>query len=245
MRVPDVLQRAGRLLHGLVPGGLPKGVHRVVQRAGVLGNPLLADERDGQAVFVVRVVVTVPALDAEPAVVDRAFPAGDADDPVVLDVIGDRATDAAIGTNRVHRPGGLRPLRHQRFLGQGPGRTGRGAFAARHARGRSHGQVEIESDLGEEPFPASADDVVRLEVGAGADAAVAQDAGAVVDVDHLGGNVAAVRPGPRREPRLRHAQALGQDFELAVAGLAVSFARRRVIRHEELDEHPPGVFHPI
>ena len=62
--------------------------------------------------------------------------------------------------------------------------------AAMHSRRRRrwipHGQVRVEHDAGARALAAASDDVVALNVRAGADAAVAQDARAVVDGDDGG-----------------------------------------------------------
>ena len=73
--------------------------------------------------------------------------------------------------------------RVDRLVGEGPGRAGGHALAARHARGLAHRVVEVERDPRRVALAGAADDVVALDVVARPHAAVAQDARVVVDGD--------------------------------------------------------------
>ena len=84
--------------------------------------------------------------------------------------------------------------------------------------------------------PAPADDHVLLDVVAAADAAVAEDARLVIDGDAQRRVVAPARRQPAREPRLRHAGRLRHRLQLAVAAVLLPRARRRMVRHQHLDQ---------
>src|SRR5262245_2042638 len=94
------------------------------------------------------VVPAIAALDAEPRFIARTVAALGVQDLVVVNVIGQRATDAAIGANA----GDSRSLRAwqqgkgQWLVRQGAGRTGGRTFAAGHAGARAHWLVEVEGD---------------------------------------------------------------------------------------------------
>ncbi len=66
-----------------------------------------ADQRLGQPVLMVNVIEPEPALDAEALLVGRSIAPGDVKQPVVLQVIGELAADAAIGADGIDRPVGL------------------------------------------------------------------------------------------------------------------------------------------
>ncbi len=62
---------------------------------GRFGHPVFANQRHGQPVRVVGVVIAKTALDAEPGMIGRPILAADVKDLVVLDVVGELAADAA------------------------------------------------------------------------------------------------------------------------------------------------------
>src|SRR5689334_17925936 len=68
-------------------------------------------------------------------------------------------------------------------MGQGPGRARHHALAARDARRAPHRLVEVEGDPRVVSLPGPADDLVIANIIAAPDAAVAEDAGAVIDGD--------------------------------------------------------------
>src|SRR5207249_769991 len=111
-------------------------------------------------------------------------------DPVVLDVISQLTTDAAIRADRVDCGiGGDEPRAscgHERA-----GRAGLYAFAAGHARALPHRVAQVEHDLGMMAAERIADDVVDLHFAAGAHAARALDAGVEINRN---GRVRQVRP---------------------------------------------------
>ena len=74
------------------------------------------------------------------------------------------------------------------FESDGGGWAGDHAFAALDAGGRAHGIIEIEADAGGGAFAGATEDIVAFDFAAGADAAVAEDAGGVID-DEDGGRV--------------------------------------------------------
>src|SRR6185312_4594237 len=111
---------------------------------------------------------------------------------LAVDVVGQRAANPAVRAhrvNRVKRCAGLDRDVVDRLVGQRAGGAGRHAFTARDAGRLAHRVVEIERDAGGVALAAAADDIVGLDVVAGAHAAVAQDAGVVVDRDHGIGHV--------------------------------------------------------
>src|SRR6202035_5403154 len=161
-------------------------------------HAVLADHRLQQALRIVHVIEAEAALDAEPVLIGRAVLAGDGDDLVVLDLVGELAADATIGADAVDHAVGLALIdvvvvdhgrRHQRA-----GRTGLHAFAAGHAGRVDHRIVEVEHDLLAKTAAGHADDVVDLHCAAGADAQIALDASIQIDRH---GDVAAVRRGRR------------------------------------------------
>src|SRR6185312_7289418 len=105
-----------------------------------------------------------------------------------------RAADPAVGTDAVDGVQLLaRPDRDapDRLVGQRPGGAGLHALAAGHARAGAHRVVQVEGDPGGIALAGAADHVVALDVVARPHAAVAQDAGVVVDVDDGIGRVGA------------------------------------------------------
>src|SRR6185437_7350727 len=122
--------------------------------------------------------------------------------------------------------------RHQR-----PGRAGLHAFAAGDAGRSAHRVVEIEHDLLEMAAAGHADDVVDLDLAAGANAEIALDAGIEVDRHR---NVAAVRL--RHDDRLAPGEAPGLDLlalddlpELAVGIVGVSLIR--LVGEQQFRDH--------
>ena len=108
--------------------------------------------------------------------VRRTITAFDANDGVVLDVIGKLATDTAIRTNAVDRFVGDDGIglfgRRQRA-----GRAGLHTFATGHTGGDAHRIIEIENDFRLRTTERIADHVVHLLFAAGAHAARALNAG--------------------------------------------------------------------
>ena len=104
--VADFLQAGGGAFHRLLPGRLAEmrqRVRRIDQIVGSFGDAVLADHRLHQALRIGDVVEAEAALDAEPVLVGRAVRAGDRDELVVLDLVGELAADAAIRADAVDR----------------------------------------------------------------------------------------------------------------------------------------------
>ena len=154
---------------------------------------------------------------------------------IVVDVERQRAADAAVRAHRVDLTQlGPRPDRDavDRLVRQRAGRARGDALAARDARRLAHRVVEVERDPRRVALARAADDVVALDVVARADAAVAQDAGVVVDGDDRVGVVLAA-PVPAGELRLvlLHAVLADEHEQLVVGGrdlLGVLIDRRLV-----------------
>ena len=179
MRVAQRAQAAGSQGQGLVPARLAE--HRPpvtgpIQRLPVLGRARLADQRHRQALGMVGIVETEPALDAQPTLVGRAVAAVHSDDALVLDLVGHLAAHAAERADRgdlaIHLMRADQGLGHQRAGG-----TGLHAFAAGHAAAGAHGIAQVEHHLRRMAALRHADHVVGLLLAAGAHAARALDAG--------------------------------------------------------------------
>src|SRR5579863_10104733 len=129
----------------------------------------------------VDIVETEAALDAKAALVRGTAASSDRENLVVPHLIGQLATDAAIGTNAIDLAIMLRgrrtividPRRRQKRAG----RAGLHAFAASNAGAVAHRVVEIEDDLGIGAAQRHADNVIDLHLAAGANAEIALDAG--------------------------------------------------------------------
>ncbi len=206
----------------------------------VLRNAVLADQRFGQPVRMVRIVEAEAALDAEPVVVGRAVPAVDRDDMVVLDLVGQLAADAAIGADAVDLAvGGVgidavgvdQGRRHQRA-----GRAGLHALAAGDAGAVAHRVVEIEHDLFAMAARRHADHVVDLDLAAGPDAQIALDAGIEL---HRHRRVAAVgyRSRMLRKAALPDIEPVGPLPEARVG--VVGGCPRRLVADQQLEHHLP------
>src|SRR6185312_14498905 len=161
------------------------GIGRIDLIVGVLRNVRQSHQRLGQAVGMMDVVEAEATLDAEAIMVRRSVAALGIDQLLVLDLIGDLAADAAIGTERIHLAVGIGDARllvvehHRRH--QRPGRTSLHAFAAGDASRLAHGIVEVEHDLGAVIAIGHADHVVDLHLAAGAHAQPALEAGIEMD----------------------------------------------------------------
>ena len=201
-------------------------IHREVGRLGRVGPP---DQRLGEALAMMDVVEPVASLDAEAALVGEAVAALDAQDLVVLDVIGELAADAAIRAHRVDGPVGHH-FGDAACRGQRAGRTGLHAFAAGHTGALAHRIAQIEDDLRVMAAERVADDVVDLHFAAGAHAARALDAGIEVDGDGGMRHVGARRKA-RGEPRLADLERGGPLVELGVRAVG----HRRHVGAQELE----------
>ena len=146
-----------------------------------LGRVLPADQGHRQPVGMGHVVEAEAALDAEPVQVGRPGPALDGGDFAGADPVGHLAADAAIGADAVHLVQVIgqadAPIIEQGGFHEGAGGARLHAFAAGHAGAHPHGVVEIKDDLRFRAAPGHADDVVDLDLAAGADAKGAMDAG--------------------------------------------------------------------
>ena len=106
------------------------------------------------------------------------------------------------------------------------------------------GSLSVEGDAGVVAFAHAAEDEILANLVAAADAAVAQDAGVVIDGDAHARN----RLGPRRVLRLEKRgcvifSCLRERFELAIAGLLLARAGRRMIGHQQFDQRAAGALH--
>ena len=119
------------------------------------------------------------------------------------------------------------------------GRARSDAFAAGHARRLAHRVVEIEGDPGRIALSRAADDVVALDVVAGADAAVAEDARVVVDGDDRVGEVLAATRAARQLGRLLLEAVLPNEHQQLVVGgrgLLRILLDRRLVDQQQLGQ---------
>ena len=170
--------------------------------------------------------------------IGRAVAAFRVDHLLVLDLIGNLAADAAERAERIHLPvgigdAGLVLVQHHRRH-QRAGRTGLHAFAAGDAGRFPHRVVEIEHDLGLVTAIGHADDVVDLDLAAGAHAQPALDAGIEVDAHRRMAGVALPALGGGK-PACRDLDLFGPvpEFRIRIVrGLA-----RRLIGNQKLHHH--------
>ena len=102
--VADFLQAGGGAVERLFPGRfaeMRERIGRIDQIVGGLGDAVLADQRLHQPLRIADIVEAEAALDAQPVLVGRAVAAGDVEELVVLDLVGELAADAAIGADAV------------------------------------------------------------------------------------------------------------------------------------------------
>ena len=233
VRVADPRKRAAGELERLVPARFAEhrerigGIHR---EGGRLRHAGLPDQRLRQPLRMAHVVEAEAPLHAQPLVVGETVAALDADDRVVLDVVGELAADAAIRAHRRH----LALDRHE--IGvlrrrERAGGAGLHAFAAGHAGRLAHRVAQVEHDLRVPAAKRVADDVVDLLLAAGAHAARALDAGVEVD-RHRGMREVRRRLRARGEARLADRKPPAPVRELGV-GLVDAL---RDVGHEHLDD---------
>ena len=208
-------------------------------RVGVLAP----DQRRREALRRARVVPAVAALHAQAALGARLLAPVRVRDrvPLAVDVVGERAADAAVGADGVDRVElGPRPDRHvvDRLVDERAGRAGGHALAAGHARRVAHRVVQVERDQRGVALAGAADHVVALDVVAGADAAVAEDARVVVDGDDRVAQVDAAAAAEREAVLALDAVAAGEGEQLVVGGggLLRVLLGGRLVRHQELGE---------
>src|SRR6266550_9119525 len=131
------------------------------------------------------VIEAEAALDTEPVLIGRPVLAGDIEQLVVFDVIGELTANAAIRTHAVDRPVGFGgkdiALVDQRRWHQRTGRTGLHAFATGDTSRSAHRIVKIEHDFLAVTATGHADHIVDLDFTAGADTQIALDAGIEID----------------------------------------------------------------
>ena len=162
------------------------------------------DQGFREPLLMVHVVETETSLDAETPVIRRAVASFDVVDLIVLDIEGEQAADAAVGTGGGHLLIGTHEAgilgRHERAR-----RAGLHAFPAGDAGAHAHRIIEVEDDLRMRAAEGVADHIVDLFFAAGPYAAVALDAGVEIHRDggvrQIGAGVAGGRGnGAARAP---------------------------------------------
>ncbi len=131
------------------------------------------------------------------------------------------------------------------LVGERSRRTRDHALAAAHARGVPHGDVGIERDGRPRPFAHPADDEVLLDLAAGADAPVAQDAGGMVHLDDRRRVVDAPGAEPRRESRRLQSGATRLILQLTVPRGRLPQAGTGMVGQQQLVEHASGPLHAL
>ena len=152
------------------------------------------------------VVEAEAAFDAQPVLVGRAVAPGHVADLVVLDLVGDLAADAAVRADALDPRGRPRDGRRPASSTIEDGISAPVGQACTHSPQATqvlgpHRVVHVEHDLGVVVAKRHADDVVDLDLAAGAHAEVAVDAGVQM---HRHRRVAAIG---RRGRALRKARA--------------------------------------
>ena len=125
----------------------------------------------------VDIVEAEAAFDAKPAFVGGTITALDAADAPTCDGVGHLAANTAIGADAVNLFSLTRRLRRQ----QRACRTGLNAFATGDASRVPHGIGHVEDDAGAGTASRHADDVVDLNLAAGAHTAGAVNTGVEID----------------------------------------------------------------
>ena len=186
--VSNAFETRGGDVQRLFPARFPevgKGISRIHLAIGTLGRVIPADEGLGEPVGVRHVVESEPSLHAQPLAIPRPVAALHRDDLIGVGLVGNLATDTAIGAHAVHflqrdgAPDAL--LVHQARFHESTGGAGLHAFAAGDAGAGAHCVVEVEDDLRAVAAVGHADDVVYLYLAARAHAESAVNAGIEID----------------------------------------------------------------
>jgi hypothetical protein len=241
MLIANALERTASELQRFVPARFAedrKRVRRVHREVCRFRHPGLADQRPGQALWVMRVIEAESALDAQPFVVRRSVAAFHPDYAVVFDVVGELAAHAAIGADGRH--GAID--RHEVGVMGGSERAGRAgldALATGYTCRFAHWIAEIEDDLRMSATEGVADDVIDLLLAARADAACALYARIKVDRHGRMRNIGR-RLRSRVEARLADAQHALPVRQLRIG--PIDFGRH--VGRQQLNDHPLRVQRP-
>ena len=182
--VEQAAQACGGELERLVPARRAEVAERAGRVEGwihALGHALAADQRGRQAAAVIGVIEAEAALHAQAVLVGRAVAAFYEEDATVLDVVGELAAHATVGTHRIHLVIGAGRVAAAKRVGhagghQRTGGTGLHAFPAGHAGAVAERVVEVEHDLRCRAAVGETDHVVDLHLAAGLNTQPACDA---------------------------------------------------------------------
>src|SRR5439155_743473 len=105
--------------------------------------------------------------------------------------------------------------------------------------------IGVERDGRPRPFAHPADDEVLLDLAAGADAPVAQDAGGMVHLDDRRRVVDAPGAEPRRESRRLQSGATRLSLQLTVPRGRLPQAGTGMVGQQQLVEHASGPLHAL
>ena len=131
------------------------------------------------------------------------------------------------------------------FVGERAGGTGDHALAATHARRAAHGIVHVEGDASVVAFALASDDEVVAQIRAGAHAAVAQNAGGVIDQNGERRIVLAAADFAHRIARVRDAIIMRQFFQFAIGGALLADARRGMVGDQHLQQSLARLAHRL
>src|SRR5437867_8542018 len=131
------------------------------------------------------------------------------------------------------------------LVGEGAGGAAHHALPAAHAARLAHRHVGVERDARLRALAGPADHEVLLDLAAGADATVAEDARGMVDVDDRRRGVGAAGVRARRESRVAEPGLRRLGLELAIAGGPLARAGRRMVGQEHLVQRPPHLPHAL
>ncbi len=122
-------------------------------------------------------------------------------------------------------------------MGERAGRADGGALAAGDAGALAHRDVEVEGDAGAVTLARPADHIVVLDLVAGADAAVAEDAGGVIDGDDRRRQVLATPVPDRQLESVTVDPVVTRQFEQQVVACRfLAQGARRVVGEQQLGE---------
>ena len=130
-------------------------------------------------------------------------------------------------------------------IGQRAGRARHHAFAAGDAGRVAHRQIVVEGNARLISLAASRQHPVVPNLIAAADAAIAEDAGFVIDRDGQGGIVVSARRAAPGKARLLDPGLRGQTLQFAVAGMLLPRAGRGMVGHQQFQQSPANAQHRL
>ncbi len=236
VRISDPAQFGRREIERLFPGSLAEDferIRRIHREIGALRDPGFANERLGQTLGMRNVIEAVSTLDTKAALIGRSVASLDEENAVVLDVIRELASHAAIRTDGIDLVVGDLHAHiargHER-----PGGTRLYALATTDACRCTHRIVEVEHDLCMTAAKRIADNVVDLLLAASTNATCTLNASIEIDSNAVMRDIARgliARP----ESRGADAHALQPRIEFGIEAIrAVRHVARQQFEHHLL-----------